>query len=370
MLQHSRLARSDSQALLGYGANITEPQRYTHNVAQTPISFHNGSGLQRTYQHLTYPRPPTASLEQLPSQNDAPTGNMESPQAIQTPLTLQARQSYSGHSNTQSPSVPGGSHRSSRANVEQDALGYRSSIDDTHPTSPVSVRGLDEHQSDGWDHRPSDEASGPINVKEELDPKPSWADQKTKAGKERKRLPLACIACRRKKIRCSGEKPACKHCTRARMPCVYKVTPRKAAPRTDYMAMLDRRLKRMEDRVIKTIPKEDMVEALAIPRASIRPPAAGHGQNGKKRGAQEAFGAQIEEWAGSKSSMDAFHGTKTLESKVNTEGREHLPPKEIQEHLSEVFFDYLYGQSYHLMHKPSYMRRLRYVYASNQGEYC
>lgn len=47
---------------------------------------------------------------------------------------------------------------------------------------------------------------------------PLWSELKTKAGKERKRLPLACIACRRKKIRCSGEKPACKHCLRSRIP--------------------------------------------------------------------------------------------------------------------------------------------------------
>src|SRR6185295_19313495 len=87
---------------------------------------------------------------------------------------------------------------------------------------------------------------------------PPWSEMKTKAGKERKRLPLACIACRRKKIRCSGEKPACKHCLRSRIPCVYKVTTRKAAPRTDYMAMLDKRLKRMEDRVIKLIPKDEL----------------------------------------------------------------------------------------------------------------
>ena len=58
---------------------------------------------------------------------------------------------------------------------------------------------------------------------------PIWAELKTKAGKERKRLPLACIACRRKKIRCSGEKPACKHCLRSRNPCIYKFSTRKVA---------------------------------------------------------------------------------------------------------------------------------------------
>jgi hypothetical protein len=47
------------------------------------------------------------------------------------------------------------------------------------------------------------------------------------------------------------------------------------------------------------------------------------------------------------------------ETKLLTEGAEALPSREIQEHLAEVFFDSLYGQAYHLLHKPSFMRKLR-----------
>lgn len=203
-------------------------------------------------------------------------------------------------------------------------------------------------------------ATGHQGVKDESDKKPSWSELKTKAGKERKRLPLACIACRRKKIRCSGEKPSCKHCMRARIPCVYKVTQRKAAPRTDYMAMLDKRLKRMEERVIKTIPKDEMGESSAIPRAIIKPSLSTQANTGKKRAAEEAFGPQLDEWAGSKATSAPLKGHEGSESKVNTEGKEFLPSAELQDHLSEVFFDNLYGQSYHVLHKPSYMRKLRY----------
>ncbi|KAI2788756.1 hypothetical protein POX_e06777 [Penicillium oxalicum] len=42
-----------------------------------------------------------------------------------------------------------------------------------------------------------------------------------------------------------------------------------------------------------------------------------------------------------------------------TEGTEFLPSLDIQEHLAEVFFDCVYGQSYLLLHKPSFMRRLK-----------
>lgn len=204
------------------------------------------------------------------------------------------------------------------------------------------------------------------------DAAPAWSELKTKAGKERKRLPLACIACRRKKIRCSGEKPACKHCLRARTPCVYKVTTRKAAPRTDYMAMLDKRLKRMEERIIKVIPKAEQADAAAtVTRAIVKPaipgtlPAAKSGS--KKRGADEAFGPELETWAKApiKSNLASDDRPTSLqtqeaeENKLFQEGTDALPSKEIQEHLAEVFFDNIYGQAYHLLHKPSYMRKLK-----------
>jgi hypothetical protein len=202
------------------------------------------------------------------------------------------------------------------------------------------------------------------------DAPPAWSELKTKAGKERKRLPLACIACRRKKIRCSGEKPACKHCLRSRIPCVYKVTTRKAAPRTDYMSMLDKRLKRMEERIIKIIPKAEQESTSSITRAIVKPAIPGSLPAGKttakKRGADEAFGADLEVWARAPTKAtptDQEHATtlqvqEAEEDALFREGIDALPSKEIQGHLAEVFFDNIYGQAYHLLHKPSYMRKL------------
>lgn len=205
--------------------------------------------------------------------------------------------------------------------------------------------------------------------------KPPWSELKTKAGKERKRLPLACIACRRKKIRCSGEKPACKHCFRSRIPCVYKVTTRKAAPRTDYMAMLDKRLKRMEERVIKIIPKDEERDMAGIGRAAVKPSATASGArtashpkpaHKRKRSADDAFSTEYNPWTQPGNQQTSFHDAALSsrhrraggENRLLIEGAEFLPPMEIQEHLSEVFFDCVYGQSYLLLHKPSFMRRL------------
>jgi hypothetical protein len=206
--------------------------------------------------------------------------------------------------------------------------------------------------------------------KEEKSQTPAWTELKTKAGKERKRLPLACIACRRKKIRCSGEKPACKHCLRSRIPCVYKVTTRKAAPRTDYMAMLDKRLKRMEERIIKIVPKEEF-DPTAITRAQVKPAIPGttptpKPTNVRKRPADEAFRPELENWSNSTTKNNeagllpaSLLAQEQEESKLLIEGAQALPSPEIQEHLSEVFFDNLYGQAYHVLHKPSFMRKLK-----------
>ncbi|KAI9846063.1 MAG: hypothetical protein M1837_004319 [Sclerophora amabilis] len=260
--------------------------------------------------------------------------------------------------------------------VRYQAAPRHDSQDGSDVASPESARGVwpssyvsgDNHGGDGRSETPGTVSGGRKGSRVKDDPHerpPPWSDMKTKAGKERKRLPLACIACRRKKIRCSGEKPACKHCLRSRIPCVYKVTTRKAAPRTDYMAMLDKRLKRMEDRIIKIIPKEEIGQTLAFGRATVKPapPGTSNPKNAtsKKRAANEAFGTELDEWAKARAHQSSDHGVQPAdpESNLPTEGSDSLPPLELQEHLAEVFFDCLYGQSYHLLHKPSFMKKLR-----------
>ena len=252
------------------------------------------------------------------------------------------------------------------------------SLDGSEGISPESSRWPGSARMDfGQESSPSDNprhASSGIEDHRASVPKddnedhaPAWSDLKTKAGKERKRLPLACIACRRKKIRCSGEKPGCKHCLRSRIPCVYKVTTRKAAPRTDYMAMLDRRLKRMEDRVIKIIPKDDVGGSSPFARAAIKPVTPGSAAwkaGNKKRVADEAFGAELDEWAKVRSGADDRAEPRRprptdAERSLLTDGADALPSLELREHLVEVYFDCVYGQAYHLLHKPSFMRKLR-----------
>lgn len=259
-------------------------------------------------------------------------------------------------------SAPTHGHNHALPPAEMDSRSQDSSRDpgSAHAAGDLATMpeiGTENHKDDTGDATQNQDPGG--------GERPAWSELKTKAGKERKRLPLACIACRRKKIRCSGEKPACKHCSRSRIPCVYKVTTRKAAPRTDYMAMLDKRLKRMEDRVIKTIPKDETRDMAAIGRSVVRPGAPAQASRAqKKRTADEAFTSEMEQWShGNHGLQDTFPVSRESRAaegpSLLTEGAEFLPSLEIQEHLAEVFFDCVYGQSYLLLHKPSFMRRLR-----------
>lgn len=360
MLQHSRSARSNSQTLNGFAFPKVQNYDLEATHAQSQMM---GPVLSQTYPPpFKSPLQPTIAQEQNHSFSGSFEGNMPSSHELQGQFDQQHTDSFSELSQGRDSNTSDISHRANPGAARRNGHNHRnSSLNGSEPTTPISTRDYTKRQSDGsasWAQRSSNENVGQHEVKDEPDRKPPWSELKTKAGKERKRLPLACIACRRKKIRCSGEKPACKHCLRSRIPCVYKVTTRKAAPRTDYMAMLDKRLKRMEERVIKIIPKE---ESETVPRAIIKPSATVLTNSGKKRSVEEAFGPQLDEWADSKPTTQPSKGQGNHESKVNTEGAEHLPTPELQDHLSEVFFDNLYGQSYHLLHKPNYMRRLRCV---------
>ncbi|KAI5847810.1 fungal-specific transcription factor domain-containing protein [Morchella snyderi] len=134
------------------------------------------------------------------------------------------------------------------------------------------------------------------------------------------------------------------------------------------MAMLDRRLKRMEERLIKNVPKEEVSSVLSVTgRSVVRPSlstnSARSGPMGKKRTAGAAFGNELETWARSENPIKHRAGglgdSSVLKQADPDDGSQALPSKEIQEHLVETFFEFIYGQPYYLLHKPSFMRRLR-----------
>jgi hypothetical protein len=55
---------------------------------------------------------------------------------------------------------------------------------------------------------------------------------------------IACILCRRRKLRCDGARPACGTCKRLAHDCVYDEVRRKSGPKRGYVKALEERLRK------------------------------------------------------------------------------------------------------------------------------
>jgi len=53
---------------------------------------------------------------------------------------------------------------------------------------------------------------------------------------------IACIICRRRKLKCDGTKPSCSTCTRLGHNCAYDEVRRKSGPKRGYVKALEERL--------------------------------------------------------------------------------------------------------------------------------
>ncbi|EPQ66367.1 hypothetical protein BGT96224_1045 [Blumeria graminis f. sp. tritici 96224] len=207
-----------------------------------------------------------------------------------------------------------------------------------------------------------------VFIKEDkLHPIPEWSELKTKAGKERKRLPLACVTCRRRKIRCSGEEPSCKQCLRSKIPCIYKVATRKVAPRAELVATAEKRPKLSKEEIIDTFPGEvpDVNVNSLFRQYRASPPCS---FNFKKCFYDDENQQELEIWSRSpflghakieEESSQILVALETEEIWLMSEGADKLPSKDIQEHLAEIFFENIEGQVYNLLHKPTFMSDLR-----------
>jgi len=57
---------------------------------------------------------------------------------------------------------------------------------------------------------------------------------------------IACIICRKRKLKCNGSKPSCSTCTRLGHSCAYDEVRRKSGPKRGYVKALEERLSKFE----------------------------------------------------------------------------------------------------------------------------
>jgi len=56
---------------------------------------------------------------------------------------------------------------------------------------------------------------------------------------------IACIICRKRKLKCDGTKPSCSTCTRLGHDCAYDEVRRKSGPKRGYVKALEERLSQL-----------------------------------------------------------------------------------------------------------------------------
>ncbi|OTB03071.1 hypothetical protein M426DRAFT_187096 [Hypoxylon sp. CI-4A] len=84
------------------------------------------------------------------------------------------------------------------------------------------------------------------------DTSPPAASQAQANGNVPRPKRLACMICRKRKLRCDGVKPSCSTCTRLGHACAYDEVRRKSGPKRGYVKALEERLKQVETLLNKT----------------------------------------------------------------------------------------------------------------------
>jgi hypothetical protein len=56
---------------------------------------------------------------------------------------------------------------------------------------------------------------------------------------------IACVICRKRKLKCDGSKPSCSTCTRLGHNCAYDEVRRKSGPKRGYVKALEERLSKL-----------------------------------------------------------------------------------------------------------------------------
>ncbi|KAI1467436.1 uncharacterized protein F4812DRAFT_396529 [Daldinia caldariorum] len=86
------------------------------------------------------------------------------------------------------------------------------------------------------------------------DTSPPAAPQSQNNGNVPRPKRLACMICRKRKLRCDGVKPSCSTCTRLGHACAYDEVRRKSGPKRGYVKALEERLKQVETLLNKKEP--------------------------------------------------------------------------------------------------------------------
>ncbi|KAI1075058.1 fungal-specific transcription factor [Whalleya microplaca] len=190
---------------------------------------------------------------------------------------------------------------------------------------------------------------------------------------------LACMICRKRKLRCDGIKPSCSTCTRLGHSCAYDEVRRKSGPKRGYVKALEERLKQVETLLNKSQDppanvSPDPAKTSNVPREQTRNqqvPAATTSFTVANPSIAIASDRDADRWrfngeSPQTSNLDDFNFTGNMSSMgmnmdpsftwemIGLGLEEPLPPQETIDELHQIFFEKIHP-SLPMIHKYRYL---------------
>ncbi|KAI1824234.1 fungal-specific transcription factor domain-containing protein [Xylaria intraflava] len=193
---------------------------------------------------------------------------------------------------------------------------------------------------------------------------------------------LACMICRKRKLRCDGAKPSCSTCTRLGHSCAYDEVRKKSGPKRGYVKALEERLKQVEELLSRT----QEPSSSTSPDATITPNVAFEQTRSQQAAAPASFNVtnpsiaitgdrDLDRWRFNGESpqgngLDEFSFANSMPMNLHNLNpsftwemiglglEEPLPPQETIDELHQIFFEKIHP-SLPMIH------RFRYLAAMN-----
>ncbi|KAH7095771.1 binuclear zinc transcription factor [Paraphoma chrysanthemicola] len=186
-------------------------------------------------------------------------------------------------------------------------------------------------------------------------------DAQNDASAKAKRI--ACVLCRKRKLRCDGTRPTCGTCKRLSHDCAYDEVRKKSGPKRGYVKLLEQRLQQVEhllknqDTVdtSKDTSRKDSTSAYVANTLSQALPNAGDYLNAQDR-------IQDVRTPGGDTMSIGGANTNTGDAEFSWEMiglglEEPLPPQDVMDELNQIYFTKIHT-SLPVIHRPRFLAAL------------
>ncbi|KAI0530408.1 fungal-specific transcription factor domain-containing protein [Xylaria digitata] len=188
---------------------------------------------------------------------------------------------------------------------------------------------------------------------------------------------LACMICRKRKLRCDGIKPSCSTCTRLGHSCAYDEVRKKSGPKRGYVKALEERLKQVEELLktqepsSSTSPETTKTPNVAFEQTRNQQATAPASFNVANPSIAIAGDRDLDRWRFNGESpqgngLEEFNFTSNMPINMNSMDpsftwemiglglEEPLPPQETIDELHQIFFEKIHP-SLPMIHKFRYL---------------